>query len=289
MAARSVWKGHIRFSLVTIPVKAYTASASGGGRVHLNQIHAPDCGARIKYMKYCPVHGEVSSSEIVSGYQFAKDQYVIIDPDEVDKLRTPNDKAIGIDAFIEADAVEPRYYNGRSYFLVPDGVVGRKPYQLLLRAMSEEGKVAFAQGVFQNREQIMLLRPQGRLLVANFLAYDEQMKKPAEFEEEVPEAQISSKEVDLAKNLVGQLARDDFDIAAYRDQYELRLEQLIESKVSGQEVISPPQEEEVPVINLMEALQKSLDEAKSKAKPAKRVAPSTAGKRKTAARKRKTS
>src|SRR5690606_8926836 len=94
MAARSVWKGHIRFSLVTIPVKAYTATASGGGRIHLNQLHArgPDgeeCGSRIRYMKYCPVHGEVASSEIISGYQVDKDRYVVIDTDEVEKLRKP--------------------------------------------------------------------------------------------------------------------------------------------------------------------------------------------------------
>src|SRR5690606_41039717 len=102
-AARSVWKGHIRFSLVTIPVKAYTATATGGGRTHLNQLHGnlpngEECGARIRYMKYCPTHGEVPGNEIVSGYQGAKDQYVVIDPSEVEKLRPPNERAIGIQA-----------------------------------------------------------------------------------------------------------------------------------------------------------------------------------------------
>ena len=221
MASRSVWKGHIRFSLVTIPVKAYTAAASGGGKIHLNQLHGQssdgqDCGSRIKYLKYCPVHGEVPSSEIVSGYQVDKDRYVIIDTDEIEKLRKPSDRAIGIEAFIDKDELPPRYYNGKSYFLVPDGVVGRKPYALLMRAMVEEKKVAFAQGVFQSREQIMLLRPQGKLLVANFIAYEGEMKNPAEFEPEVSDIDVPKTEVDLAKTLVAQLTRKKFDLAKYQ-------------------------------------------------------------------------
>lgn len=299
MAARSVWKGHIRFSLVTIPVKAYTAAASGGGRIHLNQLHGSlssgePCGARIRYMKYCPVHGEVPNSEIVSGFEIAKDQYAVIDPGEVDKLRPANERAIGIEAFLDEDAVEPRYFNGKTYFLVPDGAVGKKPYALLMRAMTEEGKVAFAQGVFQTREQIMMLRPRGRLLVANFLSYNKELKNPAEFDPEVPEVEVPEAEVNLAKTLLGQLSPKTFDLSDYRDLYEERLQTLIDAKVAGQEVVAAPTEEEpAPVINLMEALQKSLEEAKAAsgapAKPAKQVAPGTAGKRAAASRKRKTS
>lgn len=299
MASRSVWSGHVRFSLVTIPVKAYTATASGGGRIRLNQLHGhtgngEDCGARIKYMKYCPVHGEVGSDEIVSGYQLDKDRYVVIDTDELEKLRTPAEKAIGIEAFVDRDALEPRHYNGKSYFLVPDGVVGRKPYALLMRALSEENKVAFAQGVFQRREQIMLLRPHGRLLVANFLAYENEMKNPAEFEGEAPEVELPKQEVDLAKTLLAQLTDENFDLGRYRDEYEHKLEKLIEAKVAGEEIVAAPaEEEEAPVINLMEALQKSLAEAKGKAaasaRPPKQAAPSTAQKRKAASRKRKSS
>ena len=305
MASRSVWKGHVRFSLVTIPVKAYTAAAGGGGRVHLNQLHGrlptgEPCGARIRYMKYCPTHGEIPSSEIVSGYEIAKDQYAVIDPDEVDKLRPENERAVNIEAFLDPGQVEPRMFSGKTYFLVPDGVVGKKPYALLMRAMAEQDKVAFAQGVFQNREQIMVLRPRGRLLVANFLSYADELKDPAEFEPEVPEVEVPKAEVDLAKTLLAQLAKPDFDLAEYKDKYEERLRQLIDAKVEGQEVVAAPSHEEAqPVINLMEALQKSLAEAKAAgggggkapAKPPKQVAPGTAGKRSAAsgARKRKTS
>ena len=294
MAARSVWKGHVRFSLVTIPVKAYTGTATGGGRIHLNQLHGKlpsgeECGARIRYMKYCPTHGEVPNNEIVSGYQVAKDQYVIIDTAEVDKLRPANERAIGIEAFLDADAIEPRYYNDKTYYLVPDGMAGKRSYALLVRLMNEEKKIAFAQGVFQNREQIMALRARGRLLVANFLSYADELKNPAEFEGEVPEVEVPRQEMDIARTLVAQLTPEDFDISSYKDRYEERLQQLIEAKVAGEEALAAPEEEPAPVINLMEALQKSLQEAQAAAKPAKQVAPGTAGKRAAASRKRKTS
>src|SRR5690606_23063407 len=178
---------------------------------HLNQLHGnlpsgEECGARIRYMKYCPTHGEVPGNEIVSGYQVAKDQYVVIDPSEVDKLRPANERAIGIQAFLDKETIEPRYVNGKTYYLVPDGVAGKRPYALLLRLMNEEKKIAFAQGVFQNREQIMMLRPRDRLLVANFLSYDSEMKNPAEFEAEVPEVEVPQQELDIARTLIAQLS-----------------------------------------------------------------------------------
>lgn len=275
MAARSVWKGYVRFSLVSIPVKAYTAATSGGGRVALNQLHK-DCGARIRYQKVCPVHGEVKADEIVSGYEFSKDQYVPIEADELAKLRTKSDKTIGIEAFIPADAIDPRYFNGRMLYLVPDGPIGRKPYAMLQQILAQEKKAAFAAGVFSNKDQIMLLRPQGRLIGATFLAYQEEVRAPAEFEPEAPEVEVEKKELDLARTLVGQLTETKFDFAAYKDSYDAALVKMIEAKIAGREIVAPPADEEPEVINLMEALQKSLDAAKAKAKPPKLAAPSTA-------------
>ncbi len=288
MAARSVWKGFIRFSLVSIPVKAYTGTASGGGRITLNQLHA-DCGARIKYQKVCPVHGELKADEIVSGYEFSKDQYVTITPDELAKLRSKSDKTIGIEAFIESDAVEPRYFNGRMMYLVPDGVVGKKPYAMVHRLMVEESKVAFATGVFNNRDQIMLIRPVGKLLAATFLCYQEEVRPPAEFEPEVPDVEVEKKEMDLARTLVAQLTEEKFDFSSYKDEYDASLEKLVEAKVAGKEIVAPPEEEVPQVINLMEALQKSLDQAKAKAKPPKIAAAASAAKAPAAAKRRKSS
>jgi DNA end-binding protein Ku len=147
-AARSVWKGFIQFSLVSVPVRAYsaTASAGSGGEIRLNQLHA-ECHNRIKYQKVCPVHGEVKQDEIVSGYEFAKDQYVIIDPGEIEKLRKPSEKAIQIDAFIKPDAIDDRYFSGRTQYLLPEGAPAFKPYALLHKALVEGNRVAFAKVV----------------------------------------------------------------------------------------------------------------------------------------------
>lgn len=291
MAARSVWKGFIRFSLVSIPVKAYTATASGGGKISLNQLHK-DCGARIKYQKVCPIHGEVKASDIVSGYEFSKDQYATIEPEELAALRSKSDKTIGIEAFIPNDAVEARYYSGRMLYLVPDGMIGKKPYAMLHQIMSQERQVAFSTGVFSNNDQIMLLRPVGKLIAATFLSFAEEVRSPAEFEPQVPDAEMNKKELDLARTLVNQLSDDKFDFSTYKDTYDAKLEQLIEAKVAGKEIVAPPDEEEPEVINLMEALQKSLDAAKAKAKPAKPpklAAPSSADKPAAAKRRRKSS
>src|ERR1700757_4816491 len=111
MAARSTWKGYLKINLVSVPVKAYTATASGGGEVRLNQLHQ-ECNSRINYKKTCPIHGEVSNDQIVSGYEYSKGQYVVVDEEEVDRLRTPDEKAVNIDAFIPSNAVDPTYYSG---------------------------------------------------------------------------------------------------------------------------------------------------------------------------------
>ena len=182
MASRSVWKGYIRFSLVSVPVKAYTATASGSGMA-LNQLHR-ECNSRVQYKKTCPVHGELKSDEIVSGYEFSEGQYVVIDPSELEKLRTPKDKAIDIAAFIDPTVIDPAYYSGRNYYLVPDGPVGQKPYSLLYKAMVEENRFAFAQVVFSGQEQVVLLRPLKNLLVMTMLSYDAEVKKVEEFQPE---------------------------------------------------------------------------------------------------------
>lgn len=290
MAARSVWTGYIRFSLVSIPVKAYTATASGGGKISLNQLHK-SCGSRIKYQKVCPTHGELKADDIVSGYEFADDQYVTIDTEELVKLRSKSDKTIGIEAFIAEDAVEPRYYSGRMLYLVPDGPIGKKPYSMLHQIMCQEKKAAFSTGVFSNKEQIILLRPVGKLLAATFLAYQDEVRSPAEFEGEVGDIAADKKELDLARMLVDQLSEEKFNFGAYKDKYDAELEKLIQAKVAGSEVIAAPTEEAPQVINLMEALQKSLDAAKSKtkAKPPMIAAPASAEAAAAPKRKRKTS
>ena len=293
-AARSVWKGFVQFSLVSVPVKAYTAAVSGGGKIALNQLHK-DCHSRIKYQKVCPTHGEVPADQIVSGYEFAKDQYVVIDTDELDKLRSPAEKAVTIQNFVSRDDIPDRYLCGRTLYLVPDGPVAQKPYGLLHRVMSESSRVGFARVVMNGKEKLMLIQPVENLLAMAELSYAQELKNPADFSGEVTKVEVDPAEVKLAKTLTDAMAANDFDISAYKDSYADNLTALIEAKIQGKEVVAPPAEDAPQVINLMEALQRSVEATKKAsaaaggAKPAKLVAPGAAEKKGEAARKRKTS
>lgn len=278
MAARSSWKGFLKLSLVSVPVKAYTATAGGGGEIHLNQLHA-ECHSRIQYKKWCPIHHEVSNDQIVSGYEYSKGQYVIVNTDELDKLRTEDDKAIKIDAFISADALDPVYYSGKTYYLVPDGPVGQKPYAVVHQAMVDEERYAVAQIVMHGKEQTILLRPVDNLLAMSILNYEHQVTKPSAFDEEVPKTEISPDELKLAKTLIAVSTPKKFDFAAYKDVYTEKLTKLIEAKVAGEEIVAPPVHEQAQIINLMDALKASVAQAQvheAEAKPPKKMAPSKA-------------
>jgi DNA end-binding protein Ku len=291
MASRSSWKGFLKLSLISLPVKAYTATASGGGAIHLNQIHAP-CHNRIQYKKTCPVHGEVKADEIVSGYEFAKGQYVLIDPEELDKLRSADDKAIKIDTFIKPDAIDPIYYGDKTYYLVPDGPVGQKPYAVLHQGMVELNRYAIAQVVFHGKEQVVLLRPVDGLITMNFLYLDAEINKPSAFEDEVQKAAAAPEELTLIKQLINAQTTEKLDYARYKDVYTEKLTQLIQAKVEGKEIVAPPAVEQAQVINLMDALRQSVAQlqgaaapAQPAAKPPKKMAASV--KKGEAARKKK--
>jgi DNA end-binding protein Ku len=294
MAARSSWKGFLKLSLVSVPVKAYTAAASGGGEIHLNQLHA-ECNSRIQYKKVCPIHGEVKSDQIVSGYEYSKGQYVIVDPSELEKLRTPDDKAIKIDTFIPPDALDSVYFSGKSYYLVPDGPVGQKPFAVVCQAMAEENQYAIAQVVLHSREQLVLLRPVENLLAMSILNYEDQITKPAAFAEEVPKMEIAADELNLAKTLIRASTSKKLDYGKYKDVYTQKLTKLIEAKVAGEEIVAAPMPEHPQVINLMEALKQSVANAQqttaaeqpaAAAKPPKKMAPSTRARGETARKKK---
>lgn len=259
MAARSSWKGYLKLSLVSVPVKAYTTSSGGGNRIQLNQLH-DKCHSRIRYKKTCPIHGEVPNDEIVSGYQFAKDQYVEIDPDELKTLRAESDRSIEIDTFIQPDQLDAMYHTEKSYYLVPDGAIGQKPYNLIRQALEEEQLHAVAQIILSNREQLVLIRPVDKLLTMTVLQYAADVKSPQAFDDEVQVAETSSQELRLTKQLIESLVRDDWDLQHYTDRYYERLSQLVQSKIEGEELVTPPHVEEPQVINLMDALKASLQQ-----------------------------
>jgi DNA end-binding protein Ku len=271
MAPRSSWKGYLRLSLVSVPVQAFNAAASDGGEIHFHQLHAT-CHSRIRYEKVCPVHGEVSNDEIVRGYEYAKGKYVVVDDDEIDKLRTDADRAITIDTFIAPHAIDPAYFDGRTYYLVPDGPMGNKPYAVLLRALLDEDRWAIGQAVFFGREQLVLLRPLAQVLCLEMLHYHDQVRLPDAVVADIPLAAVNKQELRLASKLIAASTQKKFDIAKYDDTYTAKLKELIEAKVAGKEIVAAPEEEETPVINLMDALRKSVDKAQSRPKKSAQVA-----------------
>jgi DNA end-binding protein Ku len=260
MPARSTWKGYLKLSLVSIPVKAYSASRAAGN-VPLHQLHA-QCHSRIKYKKVCPIHGEVPKEEIVSGYEYAKGQYVMLDPEELARLREKGEREITIDAVVAPSFVDPLYYTDKSYYLIPDGAVGQKPYALLQQTLESEKQVAIARGVLFGRDEIVVLRPVDGLLALTALKYEAEVTHPQAFVEELTTPELSREELNLTSTLVQAFEKKNFSLAGYKDQYLEKLAKIVEAKVEGKEVVTPPPVDEPKVINLMDALKKSLAKAK---------------------------
>jgi DNA end-binding protein Ku len=278
MPPRSSWKGYLRLSLVSVPVQAFTANVTGGGEIHFNQLHEK-CHSRIRYKKVCPVHGEVPASEIVSGYEYAKGQYVVVDPEELETLQSESDRAINIDTFVGPDEIDPLFFDGRNYYLVPDTPIGQKPYAVLYKAMEKQHQAAVGRCVFSGRAQLVLVRPLDGLLLMTMLRYENQVRKPEAFVDDVGHAQVSSQELKLAETLIAASTAERFDFSSYEDDYTERLTELINAKVEGKQIVAPPSEEPAPVINLMDALRKSVAHAKHGApargeKPPKKLAAS---------------
>ncbi|MEO6597724.1 MAG: Ku protein [Planctomycetota bacterium] len=260
--SRTSWKGFLKLSLISVPVKAFTANDSSG-EVHLNQLHK-DCNSRVKYQKVCPEHGELKSDAIVSGYEHQKDHYVVVDPDDIDKLRTKTDRAVSIDGFIAKDAVDGLYFAGKAHYLLPDGIAGARPYALLRDGMVQNDVCAIAQVVMAGREQLVLLRPHGRLLVMTGLHYPQRVRKAEDFESEVEDIAFKPEEIALTNTLIGASKIASFDLDSYSDQYVSKLKRLIELKVAGQEIVQAPDHEEPKILNLMDALKKSVAEAQAR-------------------------
>jgi DNA end-binding protein Ku len=261
MAPRSSWKGFLKLSLVSVPVKAFTANETSE-EIHLNQLHA-ECNNRVRYKKVCPEHGELRSEEIVSGYEYAKDQYVVIDPDELQKLRLESDKAVSIEGFIAPEEVDPLYFSGRTYYLLPDGPAGSRPYALLHKGMLDAGVVALAKIVMSGRVQLVLVRPVGKLLSMSVLIYSKRVRDFVPLQEELQDLDLSKEEDKLTQILISATKIDDFALDAYSDKYTDELNRLIKMKIDGEEVVAAPDTEEPKILNLMDALKKSVAEAQS--------------------------
>jgi DNA end-binding protein Ku len=249
------WKGFLKLSLVSVPVAAYSANESSA-RPTLHQLHQT-CHSRIRYQKTCPIHGEVSRDEIVSAFEYAKGQYVVIDKDELTAVRGERERAIGIDAVIRQGTIDPLLFTERSYYLLPDGKEALKAYFLLQECLAQDELEAVGQGVLFGREELVLVRPVEDVLSLTALKYDAEVREPDQVRS-VAKPALKKEEIALTRTLLESYTRDDLNLAGYTDRYATDLAKLIEAKVQGKDVVRPPAAEPPPVINLMDALKKSL-------------------------------
>jgi DNA end-binding protein Ku len=262
---RAGWRGNISFGLVTFPVQAFNAVSREGSDIHFHLLHK-DCHRRIKYQKVCPEHGEVPSNEIVSGYEYQKDHYVEIEKEELDALRTERERALTIDAFIPCDAIDLRYFDGRMYYLAPDGSAAEEPYAVIAEALAEEEKCGVGQMVFSSKEQLALVRPQDGILHLAMLNYNEEIRQPEETVGEIRKPAGLARKVEMAQTLIRQWADSGFDFTHYDDPYRERVQELIEAKLEGRTFKVQDEEAAPPTINLMDALKKSLSQASPSSK-----------------------
>jgi DNA end-binding protein Ku len=252
---RSSWRGYLKIDLVAFQVQAFNAAERDRGEIHFHQLHK-DCHKRIRYEKVCPVHGQVSSDEIVSGYEYAKNKYIEVDPEELDTLRTKHEKALTIDTFISPDEFDEIYYDGRNYYLSPMGKEGNEPYALVYEAMERMNRYAIGQIVLAGRDQLVLIRPYNGLLLMSMLNYANQVRDVGDMKLKL--SKPSPKKLLLAEKLIESATEDRFDFGDYEDAYERRIKELIEARIKGREVVAPQEEEEPEVINLMDALRQSV-------------------------------
>jgi DNA end-binding protein Ku len=263
---RASWDGFLRLSLISIPVRAFNSAEPNHGAVRFNQIHK-NCGERIRYTKTCPIHGQVDKDEVVSGYPVAKGEYAEISKDEIAELHSEDEKTIEIDAFTAPDAIGPEYFSGKTYYLLPDGPAGQKPYALLCRVMADKGVQAIAHMVLSGHEQQVVIRPaqpDGKVLEMSVLFYASQVKPVTGFDDEVGKRDVSAQELKLAAALVDQSIVKKFDFSKLADRYAERATELVESKSTGKRATAPKKEKPAAVINLMDALKKSLEKGPKK-------------------------
>lgn len=230
MPARASWKGFLQVNQLSVPVKAFAAVVSGP-EVELNQLHR-DCGGRIRQQKVCPVHGVLEQDDIVSGFEYAQAQYLPIEPAELDALRPVDTKAIGVECFVPSSLVDPVYHSGRTYYLVPDGPPGQRPFCVLRDGMQRAGRHAVAQVVIGNSKQLVLLRPLKRVVAMTVLEYPQRIRPDCDYESEVSGIAPSETEQQLIRQLIDSLTDSELDLSCYRDEYTDQVAELIQRRLS---------------------------------------------------------
>ncbi|MBV9156769.1 MAG: Ku protein [Acidobacteriaceae bacterium] len=248
----TVWKGYLTFGLVSFPIRLFAAARPEP--VHFHMLHKKDL-SRVKEVMYCAAEDKpLDRDEIVKGYEYEKDHYVVVDPQELESIAPPTARAMEILQFVKMDEIDPIYFE-KSYYVGPEESVSR-PYSLLLAAMKETKYDALAKVAMHGREHIVILRPAENSIVLHTMYFVDELHKG----NEVPapkQGKFDKKELDLAKKLIDTLA-SRFEPERYHDEYKQNVEKLIEAKRKGQKVTPIRQPKKAPVIDLMQALQQSL-------------------------------
>jgi DNA end-binding protein Ku len=260
--AASVWSGYLTFGLISMPVKLFSGARSSG--ISFNMLHRDDL-SRLKQQYVCLADGKVvERSDIVKGYEFRKDEYVVVEPEEIKKIEPKTAKTMEILEFVKTSEVDPVFFES-SYYMVPDEA-GRRPYALLTKAMEESEYVAIAQLTMHNREYTVFLRPHDGGMMLHTMYYAEEVRKLEGFG--APDVELKDAEVKVAHQLIEALATE-WEPEKYHDSFQDNLKNLIQTKLEGGKIAEVEKPKKLaPVIDLMSALKQSLAEMEGKKKPA---------------------
>ena len=262
----SVWKGTLSFGLLAIPVKLYTAARSQ--RMNLHQLHKV-CHTRLKQPLYCPhCNRQVDRSEVVRGYEYEKGRYVVINEDEIKKITPRSSTVMEIVAFVKQEQIDPIYFDA-SYFMLPDKE-SEKPYALLLRTLEDSNRVGIATVTMHQREYTVFIRPRNSGLTIHTMYYANEIREIAGYGKAEKDVKLKPAEVKLAEQLVDSLSQD-FKPEQFRDKFQENLKALIEAKQRGKTIVAERKPAPARVIDMMDALKKSLSNAEAQQKQKKPI------------------
>ena len=279
MAARPTWKGFLKISLVNIPVRVFPAT-DAAATISFNQLHR-ECSTRIQQKRWCPTcQVEVANTDLVKGYEFEKGRYVVLDDEDIAKVRPESTRVINIVQFADASVIDPVYVE-RPYYLAPDGTVAGEAFAVVREGMV--GKAAVGKLALYGREYLVAVRPLQRGIVMHTLHHAAEIRSMDAVEElNAVSPNVKPEEIKLARQVIGTF-EGPLDLASYTDEYRAGLQAIIDAKIAGQEIVAPSPEAPPKVVNLMDALRKSLDTVSAtKKRPAKAAMPKAPARRKRA-------
>jgi DNA end-binding protein Ku len=268
MAARPTWKGFLKISLVNIPVRVFPATDSAA-TISFNQLHG-ECQTRIQQKRWCPkCEREVPISEVVKGYEFEKGRYVVMEEEDLAKVRPESTRVIDLVQFTEVEAIDPIYVE-RPYYLAPDGQMALEAFAVIREGM--KGKAGIGKLALYGREYLVAVQPREKGLVMYTMRRANEVRSMAGIEEleNVPE-KLKPEEIKMAKQVIGNF-EGALDLAEYRDAYQEELQRIIDAKIAGQEVVATEEQAPPKVVNLMDALRQSLDRVSTTKKKSAKVA-----------------